>query len=152
MPTYAILGSTGNCGTALIHNLLKSSDNKINAYCRNVAKLHKLVPEVIDNKQVQVFTGSITDVELMEACVRDTQAVFMVATTNDNIPGCRISQVRGCFKSRSHFEIWFNILTAPLRIVLPPSSPHWRTSRPKRRPASSSPRSSFSARPPSIPI
>jgi hypothetical protein len=94
MPTYAVLGSTGNCGTALIQNLLKSPDNKINAYCRNVAKLHKLIPQVIDNKDVKVFSGSITDVELMEACVRDTQAVFMVATTNDNIPGCHISQVR----------------------------------------------------------
>ncbi|KAF2844832.1 putative NAD-dependent epimerase/dehydratase [Plenodomus tracheiphilus IPT5] len=92
MPTYAILGSTGNCGTALTKNLLKSPDNRINAYCRNVAKLHSLIPEVIDSKDVQVFSGSITDVELMEECVRDTQAVFMVATTNDNIPGCRISQ------------------------------------------------------------
>lgn len=92
MPTYAILGATGNCGTALLQNLLPSPENKIHAYCRNVAKLHKLVPQVIDNKQVHVFAGSITDVDLMEACVRDTQAVFMVATTNDNVPGCHISQ------------------------------------------------------------
>lgn len=100
MPTYAILGSTGNCGTALIKNLLKSPDNRTNAYCRNVAKLHRLIPEVIDNKHVQVFSGSITDVELIEECVRGTQAIFMVATTNDNIPGCRISQVR--WHSQNH--------------------------------------------------
>jgi uncharacterized protein YbjT (DUF2867 family) len=93
MPTYAVLGSTGNCGSALIQNLLKSSDNKVNAYCRNVAKLRRLVPEVIDNKQVQVFSGSINDVDLMMDCVRGTDAVFLVATTNDNIPGCRVSQV-----------------------------------------------------------
>jgi uncharacterized protein YbjT (DUF2867 family) len=94
MPTYAVLGSTGNCGTALIQNLLQNPENKVNAYCRNVAKLHKLLPEVIDNKQVTVFAGSITDGELIENCVRDTQAIFMVATTNDNVPGCRVSQVR----------------------------------------------------------
>lgn len=93
MPTYAILGSTGNCGTALIQNLLRSPDNKIHAYCRNVAKLHRLIPEVIENKNVQVFAGSITDVDLMEECVRGTDAIFMVATTNDNLPGCCVSQV-----------------------------------------------------------
>ncbi|EOA85729.1 hypothetical protein ACJQWK_07843 [Exserohilum turcicum] len=92
MPTYAILGSTGNCGTALIQNLLRSPDNKIHAYCRNVAKLHRLIPEVIENKNVQVFAGSITDVDLMEECVRGTDAIFMVATTNDNLPGCCVSQ------------------------------------------------------------
>ena len=104
MPTYAVLGSTGNCGTALIQNLLQSPENKINAYCRNVAKLHKLLPEVIDNKQVTVFAGSINDAELIESCVKDTQAIFMVATTNDNVPGCRVSQVR-LHPSPFHFPL-----------------------------------------------
>jgi putative NADH-flavin reductase len=92
MATYAILGSTGNCGSALIQNLLQSPQNKIHAYCRNKAKLHRLLPQVVDNKQIQVFEGSIYDVELMADCVRGTKAVFLVVTTNDNIPGCRISQ------------------------------------------------------------
>jgi hypothetical protein len=121
MPTYAVLGSTGNCGTALIQNLLKSPNNQINAYCRNVAKLHKLIPQVIDNKDVKVFSGSITDVELMEACVRDTQAVFMVATTNDNIPGCHVSQVRMSFRDY-HIE-FTDSLIALRRTVLLQSSP-----------------------------
>lgn len=90
--TYAVLGSTGNCGSALIQNLLQSSRNKINAFCRNKAKLHRLLPEVVDNKQVHVFEGSIYDVELIADCVRGTRAVFLVVTTNDNIPGCRVSQ------------------------------------------------------------
>lgn len=92
MATYAVLGSTGNCGSALIQNLLQSPHNKIHAYCRNQSKLHRLLPEVIDNKQVQVFEGSIYDVGLMADCVRNTKAVFLVVTTNDNIPGCRVSQ------------------------------------------------------------
>lgn len=91
MATYAILGSTGNCGSSLIQILLQSSPNKIHAYCRNRAKLHRLLPQIIDNKQVQVFEGSINDVELMADCVRGTKAVFLVVTTNDNIPGCRLS-------------------------------------------------------------
>ncbi|KAK4233613.1 hypothetical protein C8A03DRAFT_38670 [Achaetomium macrosporum] len=91
-PTYAVLGSTGNCGTALIRNLLKSPHNNINAFCRSQAKLRQLLPEVTDNKQVRVFEGSIYDVELITECVRRTKAVFLVITTNDNVPGCRVSQ------------------------------------------------------------
>lgn len=85
-PIYAVLGSTGNCGTALIQNLLKTPSNQVHAYCRNQTKLHRLLPEVIDNKQVQVFQGSIYDVDLMASCVDGARAVFMVVTTNDNIP------------------------------------------------------------------
>ena len=92
MATYAVLGSTGNCGSALIQNLLQSPQNKIHAYCRNKAKLQRLIPQIVDNKQVQVFEGSIYDVELMVDCVRGTKAVFLVVTTNDNVPGCRLSQ------------------------------------------------------------
>lgn len=91
MATYAILGSTGNCGSNLIQNLLQTSPNRIHAYCRNRAKLHRLLPQAIDNKQVQVFEGSITDVELVAECVHGTKAVFLVVTTNDNIPGCSLS-------------------------------------------------------------
>lgn len=90
--TYAILGATGNCGKGLVQNLLKSPRNKIHAYCRNKNKLYQQLPEVVDNKQVQVFEGSILDVALMEDCIRGAKAVFLVVTSNDNIPGCRLSQ------------------------------------------------------------
>lgn len=92
MPTYAVLGSTGNCGSALIRNLLeKSPDNHVNAYCRNEAKLRKVLPEVVDNKQVTVFAGSMDDETLMDNCLRGTKAVFLAVTSNDNIPGCRLN-------------------------------------------------------------
>ncbi|KAK3370058.1 putative NAD-dependent epimerase/dehydratase [Podospora didyma] len=91
-PIYAVLGSTGNCGKALIQNLLESPANQIHAYCRNQAKLHRQLPEVVDNKQVRVFEGSIYDVDLMATCVRGAKAVFLVVTTNDNIPRCRVAQ------------------------------------------------------------
>lgn len=92
MNTYAILGSTGNCGSALIENLIQSPKNKIRAYCRNKAKLQRLLPQVTDNKQVEIIEGSIYDVDVMVKCVRDTKAVFLTVTTNDNVPGCRVSQ------------------------------------------------------------
>jgi hypothetical protein len=92
MATYAVLGSTGNCGTALIRNLLETPHSKINAFCRNQAKLYRLVPEVADNKRVKVFSGSIYDTDLLADCIRGTRAVFLLVTSNDNIPGCRLSQ------------------------------------------------------------
>lgn len=92
MTSYAVLGSTGNCGSALVQNLLKSPNNKVKAYCRNKTKFYNIVPEAIENKQVEVFAGSITDVKLMTECVRGTKSVFLVVTSNDNLPGCRLSQ------------------------------------------------------------
>jgi hypothetical protein len=92
MATYAVLGSTGNCGTALIRNVLSSSANRVNAFCRNEAKLYRLIPEAVDNKRVRVFAGSIYDTDLLAECIRGTKAVFLLVTTNDNVPGCRLSQ------------------------------------------------------------
>ncbi|KAL5356057.1 hypothetical protein BJX96DRAFT_185540 [Aspergillus floccosus] len=92
MAVYAILGATGNTGTALIQNILRTPDSTIHAYCRNKDKLFRLLPEVIDNKRVNIFDGSITDVDLMTRCLRGANIVFLTVTTNDNIPGCRLSQ------------------------------------------------------------
>lgn len=92
MPTFAVLGSTGNTGTCLVRNLLEHSPhNHVNAYCRNKAKLFNLIPEVVDNKRVTVFEGSVNDTELMDSLLRDTKAVFLAVTTNDNIPGTRLN-------------------------------------------------------------
>lgn len=93
MSTYAVLGGTGNCGSALLRNLMQQSpENKIHVYCRNEAKLRRTIPEIEATKQVKVFAGSIYDVELMRDCLRGTRAAFLVVTTNDNVPGCRVSQ------------------------------------------------------------
>ena len=96
MATYAILGATGNCGTALIENLLRTEDAKVNAYCRNKDKLIQKVPQVdnSDNdndKRVRIYEGSIYDIDLLADCIRGTRAVFHVVATNDNIPGCHVS-------------------------------------------------------------
>lgn len=43
-------------------------------------------------REVQVFEGSILDVALIEDCIRGVKAVFLLVTSNGNIPGCRLSQ------------------------------------------------------------
>jgi putative NADH-flavin reductase len=88
--TYAVLGATGNCGTALIDNLLRTEDAKVNAYCRNKTKLIQKVPYLDGNKRVQVYEGSIYHIDLLAECVRGTRAIFHVVTTNTNVPGCSV--------------------------------------------------------------
>ncbi|KAK0644863.1 Monooxygenase mdpK [Lasiodiplodia hormozganensis] len=92
MATYAVLGATGNTGNSLIQNLLQSPDARVHAYCRNRTKLIRILPNVADNKKVKIFEGSIDDVDLLADCIRGTKAVFLTVTTNDNVPGCRLSQ------------------------------------------------------------
>jgi putative NADH-flavin reductase len=88
---YAVLGSTGNCGTALIQNLVTSPTAIINAFCRNKAKLLHLLPEIASNKRVDIFEGSIHDIPFLTECLRGCHAIFLCISTNDNIPGCRMA-------------------------------------------------------------
>lgn len=95
MATYAVLGATGNCGTALIQNLLsRQPPTKIRAYCRNKAKLLRLIPEAAQASvdQMEIFEGSIHDIPLLASCVCDCRAVFLVVSTNNNVPGLRVGQ------------------------------------------------------------
>lgn len=86
------MGCTGNTGTAIIQHLLETPHVKINAYCRNKAKLFHAMPATRENKKVEVFEGGIQDVDLLARCMQGARAVFLLASTNDNVPGCRISQ------------------------------------------------------------
>lgn len=92
MASYAVLGATGNTGNSLIQLLLKTPNAKVSAYCRSKTKLIRMLPEVAENKNVEIFEGSITDVDLIKDCVKGARTIFLVVTTNDNIPGCHLSQ------------------------------------------------------------
>ena len=92
MATYAVLGSTGNCGTALIQILLQQPKARIKAFCRNKAKLLRLLPKIEASGRVEITEGGIQDQPALAACIRDCRAIFMVISTNDNIPRCRLSQ------------------------------------------------------------
>ena len=92
MATYAVLGATGNCGTALIQTLLKQPKARINAYCRNKAKLLRLLPECEKSGRVEIIEGGVQDEQALATCIRGCRAIFMVISTNDNMPGCHLSQ------------------------------------------------------------
>ncbi|KAI9736907.1 MAG: hypothetical protein M1818_005958 [Claussenomyces sp. TS43310] len=90
--TYAVIGATGNCGSSLVKVLLQSPDAKVHAYCRNKAKLTRLLPEEVQSERVQVFEGGISNADLLASCIRGCRAVFLVASMNENMPGCRVAE------------------------------------------------------------
>ncbi|KAK2767082.1 hypothetical protein FQN54_006401 [Arachnomyces sp. PD_36] len=92
MTTYAVFGATGNCGRSLIEVLLQSPKTRINAYCRNSAKLANSMPEAVGTQRMEIFAGQIDNVELFTNCIRGCKAVFLTVSTNNNMPGCRLSQ------------------------------------------------------------
>lgn len=53
-----------------------------------------IFPELEGTKssQTQIFEGSIHDIPLLTGCIRDCTAVFLVVSTNDNIPRCHMAQ------------------------------------------------------------
>ena len=92
MSTYAVLGATGNCGTALISLLQQRPTAKVHAYCRNKAKLLRLLPSLSSSNQVTIFEGGIHDTQTLTACLRTCTSIFLCISTNDNIPECHLSQ------------------------------------------------------------
>ena len=92
MATYAVFGTTENCGSSLIQVLLTSPDTKINACCRNKAKFTRMMPMAAESKRVKIIEGQIDNVDLFASCMRGCKAVFLTISMNDNVPGCRVSQ------------------------------------------------------------
>ncbi|KAH8698800.1 putative NAD-dependent epimerase/dehydratase [Talaromyces proteolyticus] len=90
MATYAIIGATGNCGTALLDNLSRNPTVNIRAYCRNKNKLVNTIPHLLEKERVEIFEGSIHDVDLISQCIKDAKAIFHVVSTNTNIPNCNV--------------------------------------------------------------
>lgn len=92
MPSYAVLGATGQTGNAVLSVLLQSDKNHINAYCRSKSKLLSQFPEHATDDRLQIFEGSLSDTQLLANCCRGVRAVFLTVAVKGNEPGCRIAQ------------------------------------------------------------
>lgn len=92
MPTYAILGTTGKTGGSILQLLLKAPNNKVNVYVRSKSKLHSQVPNLGDNKAVQVFEGALTDINVMASCLANVDVIFSAIGENENVPGSHMTQ------------------------------------------------------------
>jgi putative NADH-flavin reductase len=112
--TYAVLGATGNCGTALIQNLLEHAGAHINIYCRNKTKLIQNFPGIQEDKRVAIFEGSIHDRALLTTCVRGCRAIFLCISTNDNIPNCNLSQASAVAIVQTLKDLGYNSTSATM--------------------------------------
>ncbi|KAG8527117.1 uncharacterized protein KY384_008546 [Bacidia gigantensis] len=91
MPSYAILGATGQTGQSLLNILSKLPDRQIHAYVRSKSKLERMSPDVCALPRVKIYEGDLNDSELIADCISGTQAVFLTAAQSDNMPGCRVA-------------------------------------------------------------
>lgn len=92
MPTYTILGATGQVGGSVLEVLLQSEQNQINAYCRSKSKLLDQKPQLANDPRIHIFEGSLDDIALLANCCRGVRAVFMTVAAQNNRPGCSIAQ------------------------------------------------------------
>lgn len=91
MPSYAVLGATGNTGSSLIRVLMQSPEKQINAYCRSRTKLLRLCPEAGAYDNIHIWEGPLAEPRDLVDCLRGTQAAFLAVAQSDNVPGCTIA-------------------------------------------------------------
>ncbi|KAK4701182.1 hypothetical protein P7C70_g5059, partial [Phenoliferia sp. Uapishka_3] len=91
MPTYAILGATGQTGSELVKLLLPTSAH-LNVYARNAARLEEKHPGLSAASNVTTFIGDLSNTVLLASCLADADVVLSTVAQNQNEPGCSIAQ------------------------------------------------------------
>ena len=87
MPTYAILGGTGNTGIELVNILAREEGVVLHIYVRSKSKLLEARPDLADAASPHtIFSGDLADVNFFTECIRGASAVFGVVGTNANNP------------------------------------------------------------------
>ncbi|KAK5682252.1 hypothetical protein LTS10_005378 [Elasticomyces elasticus] len=92
MTSYAVLGATGSTGSSLVKVLQQRQDVSVNTLVRSKAKLYRTIPGIEKDSKFEVYEGSITDIDVLTDCIRDTRSVFLAVAENTNKPGCTIAQ------------------------------------------------------------
>lgn len=92
MPTYAILGATGQVGSSIYTVLARDPSNTIHVYVRSEKRLAQIVPDASKNPNVKVFQGQVDDVDKLAACIAyPVTAVFSCLAASRSIPGTNIA-------------------------------------------------------------
>ena len=93
MPTYAILGGTGNTGGELVGLLARSPDTILHIYARSKTRILKAHPVLANaDSPHKIFDGDLSDVDLFTRCLDGTTAVSGVVGANANNPALRLAQ------------------------------------------------------------
>lgn len=91
MPTYAILGATGQTGSEIVKALLPTSAH-LNIYARSRSRLEKKFPSISTAVNVSLFIGDLSDTSLLASCLSSADVIFSTVAQNRNEPGCSIAQ------------------------------------------------------------
>jgi hypothetical protein len=91
MPTYAILGATGQTGSEIV-TLLLPTTNHLNIYVRSKAKLISQFPEIDSAQNVTLFVGELHNTTVLNECIADADVILSTVAQNRNEPGCSIAQ------------------------------------------------------------
>lgn len=95
MPTYAVLGATGQIGGHVFQTLLDRPDVQIRAFVRSRTKLSRQYPQITQDdisRRVTIHEGTIDNIDVLSACLRSTDAAFLCVAASASQPGCRIAQ------------------------------------------------------------
>lgn len=93
MPSYTIIGATGNLGGALIQLLLTAPNRHINVYIRSRSRLLQQDPEIGESTDVTMVEGALTNISLQTSVLSaPVAAAFCVTGMNENIPDMPIAQ------------------------------------------------------------
>jgi len=92
MPTYAVLGATGQIGSSIYTILARDPSNIIHVYVRSEKRLASIVPDALMNPNVKIFEGQVDDVAKLAACLaHPVTAVFSCLAASKSVPGTNIA-------------------------------------------------------------
>lgn len=147
MPTYTILGATGNTGRSILQLLLEAPKQEepvvLHLYVRSRSKLLRQSPSLSSRHDVQIFEGSMDDLSVFSACLAQTDVVFSCLAQNASVPGMHIAQEASSEVIRTLTHVKANrqdfrsphvvVLSAapvnPILVEKIPSFPRWLVTR-----------------------
>ena len=86
MAAFAIIGATGRTGRQILQILAQNSANTVTVYVRSQKKLESLFPNIVEQKHVQIFVGSIDDTDLLARCIQWSDYDFCHCCTSIERP------------------------------------------------------------------
>lgn len=123
MPTYALLGATGQVGSSIYASLAQDPNTTIHIFVRSEKRLALILPEAHKNPNVKIFIGDISDIETLTSCIAPpVTVVFSCVAVPYNIPNTTIAQDSAHAIIASLINLRLASPTAPLPKILVLSS------------------------------
>jgi len=93
MPTFAIIGATGRTGGCILEILAKNPSDKVKLYVRSRQKLARLFPNIVQQENIEIFSGSIEDVDMIARCIGESSVIFTTIAPQSNDPRSHVALI-----------------------------------------------------------